>query len=87
MATNCILGNVSKCILLMLKFLTYTFLMCKFFKKIVLFKYYILAAFHIIPYYFLKIVISRKTKKKKKKEDNSNKYMKRSSRSLAIRKK
>ena len=29
--------------------------MCKFFKKIVLFKYYMLAAFHIIPYYFLKI--------------------------------
>ena len=25
LATNCILGNVSKCILLMLKFLTYTF--------------------------------------------------------------
>ena len=39
----------------MLKFLTYTFLMCKFFKRNVLSKYYMLAAFHIIPYYFLKI--------------------------------
>lgn len=29
--------------------------MCKFFKTNVLFKYYMLAAFHIIPYYFSKI--------------------------------
>ena len=39
--------------------------MCKFFKKNVLFKYYMLAAFHIIPYYFSKIKLFLGKLKKK----------------------
>ena len=41
--------------------------MCKFFKTNVLFKYYMLAAFHIIPYYFSKIKLFLGKLKKKKK--------------------
>ena len=46
--------------------------MCKFFKTNVLFKYYMLAAFHIIPYYFSKIKLFLGKLKKKKKTSASN---------------